>query len=221
MHCIEHTSLATSVIHSYTRLISSLSSYTLLATITGASRAVLVLRPFTRRSAPKVTTHTHTLLSCRHTPSTYPLSDMTHPINTNIFCDRLNQLYLRDQETTNFITTVRTLFGAPFVRRPGHKALQSTQPSSSGSGGGSSTRGRGGGVVVELDQEVNDDIMNDNAAAGIRVLPVPPDNAVLTEITKRLTRYNTALRTCSDKNEDHRNSTNTADVRKGMVMVVD
>ena len=70
---------------------------------------------------------------------------MTHPINTNIFCDRLNQLYLRDQETTNFITTVRTLFGAPFVRRPGHKALQSTQPSSSGSGGGSSTRGRGGG----------------------------------------------------------------------------
>ena len=54
--------------------------------------------------------------------------------------------------------------------------------------------------MVEFDEEVNEDIMND------KILPVPPDSAVLSEITKRLTRYNSALRTCSDnRTEDHGN----------------
>ena len=123
---------------------------------------------------------------------------------------RLNQLYLRDQEISNFLTTIRTLFGTPFVRQPGHKASQS---SSSGSG----VRGRGG-VMVELDHEVNEDIMNDDGAAGMQVLPVPPDSAVLTEITKRLTRYNTALRTCSHKRVDHENG--IADVMKDETLVL-
>ena len=67
--------------------------------------------------------------------------------------------------------------------------------------------------MVELDQEVNEDILNDE------VLPVPPDSAVLTEITKRLTRYNSALRTCSDnRTEDHENGIES--VKKDVVLVV-
>ena len=72
--------------------------------------------------------------------------------------------------------------------------------------------------MVELDQEVNEDIINDDGAASMQVLPVPPDSAVLTEITKRLTRYNTALRTCSDKKVDHGNG--IADVMKDEKVVV-
>ena len=63
--------------------------------------------------------------------------------------------------------------------------------------------------MVELDQEVNEDIMNDDDASS---MPVPSDSAVLTEITKRLTRYNTALRTYSD--------TNKASVQKSSVVVI-
>ena len=67
--------------------------------------------------------------------------------------------------------------------------------------------------MVELDHEVNDDIMNDEAAAaGMQVPPVPPDSAVLTEITKRLNRYSAALR------EDHGSS--TAGGKRGKVMVI-
>ena len=61
-------------------------------------------------------------------------------------------------------------------------------------------------MMVELDQEINEDIMNDDGATSKQILPVPPpDSAVLTEITKRLTRYNTALRTCNDNKEDQGN----------------
>ena len=67
--------------------------------------------------------------------------------------------------------------------------------------------------MVELDQEVNEDIMNDE------VLPVPPDSAVMTEITKRLTRYNSAIRTCSDnKTEDHGHG--IENIKKDVVVVV-